>query len=446
MAFPAAALLANPQVMGALTQALPMLAQIAPQITGQLAGVLQQTLSPETLNAIGANLPTNKLMGMVSDGMKEAARMQMESRKQDIDHLENMAQLDFESDVADNNFLLQHAQMTMAMSLELSGYTTAMAYQRVESVRLDFTGLTSLMLEGRSRVLYRNGEDMAFPLTVQTPRPISQGTLQLLIKDPVTLNIVVEKTFPVENVDSGDLAVVPKLSRDRLLALKPNEDYLVCVALIWQGKPKGSTRKKSIGTSITQLITVLGDYAFDRIEGEAKVVPLNDVATYRNYWHKIWQTELSKDVRRVQLACKYYYVLEGDRTQNARMETLLKLDEKQGPQQNGKLKTGLILSPERLNDLLPQVSNHPRLTNAELMALKTIDFKNRFSHAARMEVKFKGKAGHTVALWVYPELKLQRIVLKKAENVDEKGHVVELADHPIHFPMLAHVHFIGASS
>lgn len=445
MVAPVAALLANPQVMGALTQALPVLAQVAPQITGQIADVLKQTLSPETINAIGANMPTNKLMSMISDGIKEAARMQMESRKQDVEHLEGMTRMEYQGDVADNNFLLQHAQMTMSMSLELAGHTTAINYQRVESVRLDFTDLATLMLDGRSRVLYCQDQDIAFPLKVQTPRPIAKATLQLLVKDATTLDIVIEEKFEVENAASGPLSVVPKLSRDRLSALKPNEDYLVCAALIWSGKLKGGKAKTQIGTSITQLITILGEYAFDRLEGEAKVVPLNDVEKYRNYWHKIWQTDLSKHLRRVNLDCKYYYALEYDRTEMARMETLLKLDEKQGAQQTGKLKTGLILTLDRLNDLLTQISSHPRLTDAELMALKTVDFKNRFTHAARAEVKFKGKAGNTVALWIYPEIKLQRIMLKKAAKTNDNGHVLELAEHPVYFPMLAKVHFIGAS-
>ena len=440
MAAPAvAALLTNPQVMETL-------AQVAPQITGQLAGILQQALSPETINAIGANLPTNKLISVISDGIKEASRMQMEARKQDIDHLEKITQVQLQGDLADNQFLLQHAQMNQSMSLELAGATTALTYQRIDSVRLDFSDRVSLMLGGRSRLLYRPDQDWAFPLTLQTPRPIAQATLQLLVKHATTLEILIEAKFPVEQAAAGPLPVVPRLARERLTVLQPNEDYLVCVALVWSGKPRGGRAKTQIGTCMSQLITILGDYAFDRLEGEAPVVPLNDVEKYRAYWHKIWQTDLSKHLRRVELDCRYYYALERDRSENARMETLLKLDEKQGAEQTGQLKTGLILTPDRLNDLLTQISSHPRLNDAELAALKTVEFKNQFTHAARATVKFKGKAGNTVALWIYPEMKVQRLVLKQATKTNDHGLVLEMSEHPVHFPMLAQVHFIGVST
>jgi hypothetical protein len=78
--------------------------------------------------------------------------------------------------------------------------------------------------------------------------------------------------------------------RDDLKPLQTGEEYLACVYLTWK-----NAKGRVIGTSRTQMITLIGEYVFDRVEDGA-VVPLNDVARFRPFWHKAWQGSFSKEL------------------------------------------------------------------------------------------------------------------------------------------------------
>jgi hypothetical protein len=194
-----------------------------------------------------------------------------------------------------------------------------------------------------------------------------------------------------------------------------------------------------------QLITLVGEYLFDRVEGTGNKVPLNDVDRFRPYWHKVWEGKFSERVRRINFDCKYYYALETHRTENARMETVTQSKEDIAGR-SGRMKAGLILSPFSLNELLAQISPHPRLSEAELSALLTPEFKQRFNHLARTQVNFKGRRSDAVALWIYPEFKLQQVMLKQIAQTNANSHVLALKEHPVYFPMPAVAHFIGVST
>ena len=337
--------------------------------------------------------------------------------------------------------------MLIALSLALAASATPdLVYHRVGTVTLAFTDVTPVMMHGKSRFLYRHDQDISFPLKLETPQPVKKAKLQLLVKHPKTLKIVIEQNYRIESATSGAVSVVPKISKEQLKKLAPNEEYLVCVTLVWQGRSKKTKQVKRLGTSTMQLITLVGEYLFDRVEGTGQNVPLNDVDRFRPYWHKVWQGQFTEDVRRMNFECKYYYTLETNRTENARMETVTQVLEEDLAGRKSRLKSGLIMGPYGLNELLGQISQYPRLSEAELSALVASEFKGRFNHAARTQVKFQGRPRETVALWIYPEFKLQQVMLKKVENSNANGHVLGLKEHPVYFPMPAVAHFIGVSA
>ncbi len=331
------------------------------------------------------------------------------------------------------------------LSIGLSAPDPTLDYDRVESVKLEFTEETTLMMQGRSRLLYSQDQTIAFPLEVETPRRITKGILQIIVKDPNTLEVLIEEKYPLEHITSGSLSVVPKLSPQRLRSLETNEEYLVCAVLVWEAKSRKTNRKKRLGTSMSQLITLVGEYCFDRIEGTGEVIPLSDVDRFRPYWHKIWEGDFRNYIRHTSLDCKYYYALEPGRTNHARMETVTQIEPTGGSRQAGRLKTGLILSAYRLNELLGQISDYPMLDEAQLTALLSSEFQEQFSHCARDSVEFRGRRGDTVGLWVYPEFKLQRVLLKQVGETNNNGQVLALAEQTVYFPMPAVVHFIGVS-
>ncbi|MDH6097494.1 hypothetical protein NWP21_01270 [Anabaenopsis sp. FSS-46] len=335
----------------------------------------------------------------------------------------------------------------MALGLALAASATAdLAYERLDVVELGFSGVTPLRINGRERLVYHRDQEIALPLTIKTPKPISQGRLQLLVKHPKTLEILIEENYRVEDVNSGVLAVIPKITREKLQPLPVNEEYLICVTLVWKGRNPKTQQEKRLGTSAMQLVTLMGGYWFDRLEATGEAIPLNDVQRFRNFWHKIWEGEFESVVRQITLDCKYYYALETERSHPARMETVMQFDKTRAVRISGRLKSGLIMDLYSLNALIPQVSAHPALSQSELEALMTTEFKEGFSNVARNEVVFEGRKGDEVALWVYPEIKLQKVVLKEVARTNGNGLVQEVKEHFVFFPMFAIVHFIGVGN
>ncbi len=403
-----------------------------------LMPLMEKVLNPETLKTLMDNMPVNKVLGTVTEGLKQVTGMIQQSEQRTRDHLEKiMPATTTQQDIAN---------LFQSLSLGLSRENPTLNYHRVEAVRLKFQDLTMLSLNGRSRLIYFRDREIAFPLEITTLRSIPSGTLQLMIKHPVTLEVLIEQQYSVGEMTSGALKVLPKLSREELRRLPPNEEYLVCLYLVWSGKSKQTQESIKLGTSVTQLIALVGEYCFDRIEGPADVVSLNDVEKFRPYWHKVWEGGFAETTREICFDCKYYYTLEKDRISNARMETVTKMAKAEKAEQLGKLKSGMIFSPHELNALINHISPYPTLDDFQLRALLSSEFKTRFHQAACSQVKFQGDGGEKVALWVYPEFKLQQVMLKKVERTNEAGHVLELSEKPVRFPLPAIIHFIGVST
>lgn len=405
-------------IPAALLAALPSLLQA-------LGPVLTKALDPQTLKALN---PVETIGGLALKGLE----LNSKDQQQLFDHLR---QITPSTDTPEMDVLFQ------GLSLGLEDDKPPITYQAVKSVRLELADRTPQMLNGRSRLLYQHDRDLAFPLTVETPRPIGRGILYLRFKDPETGAILLQRQYPVTGVATGRLSVMPKLTAGELSALSPNGEYLACFDLVWQTRSK-----KKLGANLSYLITLIGDYCFDRVGESSEPIALNDVDRFRPYWHKAWQGSFSQGLRRSTWDCKYYYTLEPERTDNTRLETVTKVEESSRTRQRGKLKTGTILSPYRLNQLLDQISDRPQLGQAELSALLTSEFQERFHHAARTRVEFKGREGDSVALWIYPEFKLQQVILKSPVKTDAAGQVIEMAERTVDFPMPAIAHFIGVTS
>ncbi len=407
-------------------------AKIAPALLAALPSLmplLKKVMDPETIKAILGSVSPTKVIGAVTDSVEKLGKLGIASHEQDLKHLRAL------NPGVDDPAL---DRLLQGMSINLS-QERQLVYRRVDSVKLQFINIAPTMIYGRSRIAYLAGRDLVFPLRVDTPRPTGKAILTITIKEPTTLEIVAKQKFPLENVMSGILPIRPRLSATRLSSLNLNEDYLVCATLIWKNKSG-----KKIGASMTQLITLVGEYSFDRVEESTELTPLNNVHRHRPFWHKSWQGSFTPELRRITFDCKYYFVLEGDRKNNGRMETLTRIEDSGFHKETRRLKSGMILSPYVLNQLIPQISAHPLLDDAQLKAIQSPDFIERFNQAARVQVKLKGSPGDSVALWNYPEVKLQQIILKKVKVTNESGHVTDFVEHPAYFPMPALVHFIGA--
>lgn len=313
-------------------------------------------------------------------------------------------------------------------------------FRKIEGVALSFGGLSPLLVGGRPRVFFRRGRDLTLHLTLDTPKPIPRAMLLCAIKDPETGAIVVKKGFKLEKLGGGAIAPAPTIPRALLEPLASGKEYVVCASLVWK-----SARRDRIGVAAVQPFALCSDYVFERVGDGADVVPLSDVEQHRDFWHKAWQETLTDQVRSYELDCKYYYALDPEKGANARMETLVKTDHTGAWGERGRLKSGLILSLTELNSLLPALKK-PLLDDRQLEALRSPDFVERYHRALRTKANLRGRRGDSVALWVYPEVALTPVVLKRATSADDSGQVSAFEDVTVVFPIPVSAHVIGVTS
>lgn len=409
-------------------------AQIAPALLAALPALmplLKNILSPETIKSVVDSVSPTKLAGIAVDGLKDAFKT--------IAKLDQ-AELDFLAKINPGVDDLALDRLLMSMGLAAKVDQNDISYKRVNSVKLDFDGIKTITIHGRTRVAYRHGKDLRFPLKLNTPKTIKRATLHLIVKDPESLEILAEVSSAIKNLAGGILPVMAKISAGKLSDLKPGEEYLVKSILVWKNK-RGAAR----GTSKSQLVTIIGDTIFDRVEDPVGKMTVADKNKYPAFSHKVWQNSFSKDLRRITFQCRYTYALAISRGNNVRNPTVTRIEEKQLRHDIGKLKSGMELSPDALNRLLPQISSHPSLEPMDLAALRNDDFHARYNVAARSRIELGAMPGDSAALFVYPEFSLHRVVLQKPKDIDEAtGQVLSTEEKTVVFPLVSAVHLAVA--
>jgi hypothetical protein len=408
---------------------------IAPALLAALPALmplLEKALNPETIKAITEGLDPSKVIGVVSGALKDFANIGLQANEQNMKWLRSLHP-SLNDPAMDKLF--------EGLSLSKAALEEPPRYRRASAVTLRFEAPPSHVLAGRTRVLYRHGRDLGFPLRVETPRALRGVELELAFKDPRTLETLSRSRFRYPAAESGPLEPVPRVSAGRLRRARPGDELLVCATLTWKGR-SGPRR----GTSVSQLVTLAGGVLFGRVEAGAETVPLNDVEKHRAFWHKVWQTTLSREERRYELECKYYTSADPEARENARMETRLGTDRAGLWRQRGRLMSGIVLSLPTLNALLPQATPHPSLGEDDLGALLAPEFAERFHRAARTHADFEGREGDSVALWVYPEMRVHDVVLSEADEADGHGRVRHLTERTVKFLLPTDVHFIGVTT
>jgi hypothetical protein len=242
-----------------------------------------------------------------------------------------------------------------------------------------------------------------------------------------------------------ELEILPQ----ELEHLPLNTDLLIVASLVWPSKSSGRKEGKSNVHSIFLVKDYLLKYFGDKTGNDTA---LTDMNKYRVFWNKIWEGS-AKDKRRWEatLDVKYYTYYNQDAESNGRIETKLKLnpqDSEDGPRRKteGKLKSGLEVSPIELNKLLPEISPFPMLQEAQLAAMQSDDLQKRFNNEATANLEMRGSKGEMGAIWAYPEVATHQVILSKVNTVDAKGQVTELIDEEVHFPCLTSIHFAGVKT
>lgn len=404
-------------------------AQVAPALLAALPALmplLQQVLSPQTVQSI-IQAP-ERMTGQVINGITDFARLGLQADQQLNDHLRQL------NPGVDDPAL---HQLLAGMSLGLSTSRNR-NYKRVTSVRVQLDEVPMQVVFGRTMALYQQGVTWQFPAAVETPQSISNVEVLLQLKQADNLRVVHEDSETLESIASGPLEVIPSIDASVTQKLIPNKDYILVLSLIWRNS-KGQLR----GTSMQQTLSVMGQYRFDRVEEAGELIPLNDREVFRDYWHQIWTYSFDDETRRVDLHTRYYLTLSPERNRNARVDTDVRR-EGEGARQTLKLRSGYEYSVFALNHLLSRLAPDQKpLDETLLSAIASSDFVERFNQAAQHQGQIRGRPGENASLWVFPVMKLQTLLLVKAEQVDDNGVIGSLGEEQVVFPMPVMMHFVG---
>ena len=291
--------------------------------------------------------------------------------------------------------------------------------------------IASLVLDTRS--------DSNLMVQVDTPRAIGKALLKIAIKPIGNHPPVWEKKIRLFNVYNGYQHQVT-IDQAELKNLATGDEYHLSVRLLWPNR-----NGARLGTAISKFILLSGGLEYHKALGSTgEVIPLNDVDQYRDFWHKVFADSFRHDYRSITMDAKYFNALDVEDDANGRLESIYKQEPLRGHKFKGKLKSGMDYSLETLNELLPMISNHPKLTSNELEALRSIPFQNFFSRVGRQKVMLEGKPNESVALWVYPEVEIYNIELKSNAVVDPNTGMVERQNvKVVQFPIPTKIHFIG---
>jgi hypothetical protein len=405
-------------------------AAIAPAVLAglvQLAPLIEKALNPDTLKAIGQITPT---------GQANAANEQIRQ------HLEKILPTADTAPIYQLLTLLAKQESTRSLRSVMPDYSPA------PGATLGFDAATlepGIELRGRPRRLYRTDRACSFGLVIETPRPIQKPRLRWQVKLATSADVLIDEERELDAVTaSGPLPLTPVLAPDEIAQLREGEEHVLCVYLLWK-----TSSGRTLGLNAMLPFTPVGEYCFDDVSGaeEGRAFALNDVDAHRDYWHKVWQATLSDEVFRYQYECKYYYGLDADADEPARGVTRVQDEPRQLHTQVGRLESSMKLSLPRLNALLPRLaSDLTSLSEPELAALRNHSFLKRFDAAGRYEARFGGRRGTSVALWVFPELKLASVALKCCDDVDATGRVTAASTRSVPFPIPAAATFVGVTT
>ncbi|HAA16752.1 MAG TPA: hypothetical protein DCE41_35595, partial [Cytophagales bacterium] len=124
-------------------------------------------------------------------------------------------------------------------------------------------------------------------------------------------------------------------------------------------------------------------------------------------------------------------------------ETAVQLAHEHTNDYRGKLKSGMELSLQGLNALLPELTGEPALNEEELALMETASIEGYMNKLARHRMKFWGSVHEQVTLWVYPEVQPYTAHFKRVSATNANGLVTgfETTQKQLLVPVSAH--FIG---
>jgi hypothetical protein len=410
-----------------------------PALAALLGPLVQQVLTPETVQQV-LQMP-NQHMQTLFNGMRDAARLGIESHEQDLNFLR-----DLNPGVDDPSL----DRLLASMSIGLSRRDPGRSWMRAPSVGLRLDGVRTVALGGRTTSVYARNVTLSFPLSVTLPRRadgrqprLAEASLQLQVKDAETLAPLVTREIPLGPVErSGPLPRAAELEPHEASALPDGRDVIFAFTLLWQDA-RGRTR----GAPLHHRGRMAPELVFDRIEPQGAPIPLDDRHRFGDYWHKIWSRRFNAEARRIALEIRYLYALSrGDEDQHHRLQSQASTRPGQGglARLDARVRSGMEFALPALARLAAALEpGGEALSPAAIAALGDERFADRLNRVARAAVTFRGGKGSAFEIFAYPVVALDTIVLKRPAGVDENGQITDFEDVRVRLALPREIVFRG---
>ncbi len=379
---------------------------------------------------------------------------------------------------ANRNFTLQQLMQHMRANgqqlpqeIALASGAGSSAFQRTAAVSFGgqianlprFSDKISLLFDpGRTLEIFGKAKSVFTPAQgiVLTARlsvvgtapaqPLPRAILEVKFVELDNQTPVLSKEWRLENV-AADAALRLSFTPDELRTVPRHRDLQVSATLRWPA-PHGHG-----------LLGARGDHAIYLTDGflvlavgstVGKEIPLRDIGRYRAFWNKIWETAGTQSSRasrwELDALCRYYIRANFDQDTNARIETRMFMEPPDPAaiteQTKGRMKSGMELSLNELNRLVPVLCGQAPLTFEELAALKSSELRNRFDLEATSRLRATGKRATAGTVWVFPEFTTREITLAEAGELTDDGAIVSLRQRIVRFPFPSSVHFVTLRS
>lgn len=396
-----------------------------------LAPVLQSVLSPQTVQSLISAGDPNRLLQTTIAGLMDAARIGQQATDALHAHLRQL-----NPGIGDDVLV----PLLAAMSTTASYHDGTPRHTLSRLVRLELPDLAPVELGGYPQVAFRQGEDITLPVAVRTPRAIPRPRLHVCVKDPRTHRRVAERSWSFDRLEQGRLpepVVLPAAVTHRLIA---GQEYYVALRLTWPG------RNGLMAATTAQLVRLVGEAVFDSMDTGGPPVRLDDVDRDRDWWHRVWTDTADERGDRVKARLEYEYAIFAEGSGNRRTDTDVDLRNVTSRRAEGTLRAGLQVSLASLSRLAQRMAGDS-FDDATMRALEDPGFAAAFDRVATCSVNLHARRGARVAIWVWPEVKLHHVFLRRPADVSPTtGQVLTFDTSRVKVPVPALAHVVTTRS
>jgi hypothetical protein len=302
-----------------------------------------------------------------------------------------------------------------------------------------------------TKALYASGGAIGLRLSLTTPqappnRPVPHVVAHVRVSDAAAGDLLLERRVELRAVYLNQPVDVV-LDAAAAVTLPTGRDLTVSVDATWTG---GDGRAYTTPRRAVQNMCLIGGaFIVESGRRTGEEVALSDPQQYRAFWHRIWEGGSASHSRwELNATARYYYTLAVDQPSNARMETKFRpVDERSKNtgskvEWGGLLKSGMELSPDVLNLLLPEMGE-ALWSPDDLAALRSEVVSRSVATKAEVDIHLRGRTEERGAVWAFPVVSLVELVVHRPASVTRLGAVAATTTETRRFPLPVAAVFVG---